>query len=78
MKRGLWSPEDIETLRAMAAAGVSRTLIALRLRRSLHGVKSVAREHGIQLASKRARPAGSQGGLVEGPLSSRKDSGIPS
>jgi hypothetical protein len=54
MKRGPWSPEDLETLQAMAAAGISKTLIALRLKRTLQGVKSIARERGIRLTQQRS------------------------
>ena len=51
MKKGQWSEEEIKTLRTMAAAGKSKTLIALRLRRTAHAVSDQARALGIKFAA---------------------------
>jgi hypothetical protein len=46
-----WTPEEIETLRALAEAGASQTRMAARLKRSLAAIRITARKLGIELKS---------------------------
>jgi DNA-binding NarL/FixJ family response regulator len=46
-----WTPEEVETLRALAEAGASQTRIAARLNRSLSAIRITARKLGIALKS---------------------------
>jgi hypothetical protein len=57
MRKDEWSEGDIETLRTMAATGKSKTLIALRLKRTRGAVASFARERGIKFIQAEKRQA---------------------
>ena len=54
-RRGAWTPEDIATLREMAAAGKSKVTMAVRLGRSIQGIEREATALGIELQP-RKRP----------------------
>jgi hypothetical protein len=43
----VWTPEEIEKLKKMAAAGVSAVRVSLALKRPLSAVKDRAREQGV-------------------------------
>lgn len=47
----VWSAQEIETLKELAARGASRTRIAARLKRSTVAVRSMARTLGIEIKS---------------------------
>lgn len=53
LNTGVWTPEDTETLRAMAASGKSKMVIAVRLKRSVQGIEREARRRGIELQPKK-------------------------
>jgi hypothetical protein len=48
-----WSPEEDETIRAMAAANASAVRIAARLRRTVSGIQRRAMAKGIKIRSPR-------------------------
>ena len=49
-KRSTWTPEDDDRLRALAASGENSAAIAVRLKRSVAGVRKRATHLGIGLA----------------------------
>ncbi len=53
LNTGVWTPEDTETLRSMAASGKSKMVIAVRLKRSIQGIEREARRRGIELQPKK-------------------------
>jgi hypothetical protein len=55
-----WTPEETETLRRLAGAGVPPRLIAERLGRSVGAVSTQAGKFGISLAPKAARRGGAE------------------
>lgn len=48
----VWSPEEIQILKAYAAKGASKTRIAARLQRTTAAVRALAKKHGVALKSK--------------------------
>jgi hypothetical protein len=48
-KHALWTPADLETLRALADAGASPLRIAAKLKRSVSFIRNIARQHGIKI-----------------------------